>query len=506
MKKVYSFPRGGIFFEDSGVPSISRIRGSFSLKDSILFELIQTFLNKVDKYFVWKSARKALAVVIKGKNILRSRVSPPSLPAQAQSKPERTTHTEAFLPLLSVIPLVQNNGARLTPLVEVGDIVREGMLVARAESVGAANIHATVPGTIVRTVSWEMAEGIMNEGLIIRMGGSFEKSGRPELIFSWQDRPASELLKRVDDCGIVEMEGSGRPIREVLADFMGTNKPGTLVLSCVFDDPWRVADYVLCQERFADVLEGSAILGKMSGVNRIIYAVSWRERRLAARLMQEATKYDIPATAVLVGSRYPQSNARELELALRVYERKEGEQLGRLIIEGPATLTAIRDAVVLKKPILERFVAVGGSAVRHPQVMRTRIGKRIREMFNECGGFIRTPSRIASGSPLSGYKVADLDEPVTKNMYALFAILPKHDGGRTTRSCIGCGECRAVCPVGLDPEALFKHINLKLGGIGRATECHGCGCCDVVCPSRLPLSTEIINATVQERKYVQKNA
>jgi electron transport complex protein RnfC len=98
-----------------------------------------------------------------------------------------------------------------------------------------------------------------------------------------------------------------------------------------------------------------------------------------------------------------------------------------------------------------------------------------------------------------------LDEPVTKNMYALFALLPKHEGGKVTRSCIACGACRAVCPVGLDPEALFKRINLKTGGIGRAAECHGCGCCDVVCPSRLALSTDIINAAVQEWKYA-KNA
>jgi electron transport complex protein RnfC len=64
------------------------------------------------------------------------------------------------------------------------------------------------------------------------------------------------------------------------------------------------------------------------------------------------------------------------------------------------------------------------------------------------------------------------------------------------RNCIGCGECRKVCPVGLDPEVLFKGIKLqKAGAMEELTkECHGCGCCDLVCPSRLPLSTAIVGS------------
>jgi electron transport complex protein RnfC len=505
MRKVYSFPRGGIFFEDSGVPPVSRFRGSF--KNFSLFEQIRLLMSKLNKSPSWRFARKVFAA-LKGAHSLQARVLPaPALSARVHEREDAAHgYNEAFLPLLSVIPLVQNNGAKTTPLVTVGDTVREGMLVARADSIGAANLHAAVPGAVVRTVSWEMADGIMNEGLIIRMGGSFDTSGKPEVMFSWDNSPAHELIERVEHCGIVEMEGSGRPIPEVLRAYSEAQEASTLVLSCVFDDPWRVADYVLCQERVAAVVEGSVIFAKMSHVSRIVYAVSWRERRLAAKLLHEAANYDTPAIAVLTGSRYPQGNARELKLALRAYERKEGDQLGRLIIEGPATLAAIRDAVVLKKPILERFVAVGGSAVRKPQVLHARIGKRIREMFNECGGFIRKPSRIASGSPLSGHRVAALDEPVTKTMFALFALLPNHVGGKVARSCIGCGQCRAVCPIGLDPEALFKRISLALPGSSRIAECHGCGCCDVVCPSRLPLSTDIVNAAIGERKYAQKDA
>jgi electron transport complex protein RnfC len=420
------------------------------------------------------------------------------------TKPVSTSgYIDSFLPVLSVIPLTQNNGARVRRLVELGDTVREGMLVGRAEEAGAANIHASVPGTVVRLVSWEMAEGIMNEGVVIRLGGDFERSGKEEELFPWDSLTSAELKKRVEDCGVVEMEGSGRPVGETLMEFDTGTKPLSLVVSCVFDDPWRVADYVLCQEYLEFVVEGSAITSKMCGAEQIVYAVSSREQSLGERLIAESAKYQIPAALVSVGCRYPQGNHRELELALRIYEKRENVRLGCLFIQGPATLAAVRDAVVLQKPVLERFVAVGGSAVRKPQVLRARIGKRIREAFDECGGFVREPSRIAEGSPLSGRRIANLDEPIGKTTYSLFALLPKQVGGKVRRSCIGCGECRIVCPVGLDPEVLFKRIESGARVAPWVFECHGCGCCDVVCPSRLPLSTLVTNAAVLERK---KNA
>jgi electron transport complex protein RnfC len=406
--------------------------------------------------------------------------------------PPKDSSVVAFLPVLSVIPLIQHTGNRALPVVSIGDQVKEGMLIGRSQGQGSANIHAPVPGQVVRMVAWEMAPGITNEALVIRLGGGFEKLGKEERIFSWQGLTPATLQQLITEHGIVEMEGSGQPIGDMLAA-LGSHSvetPTTLVVRCVFDDPWLVADYVLCRERLKAVVEGSAIIGRSAQVDRIVYAVSYREKDLGALLLAEAEAYDIPPSLVLVGSRYPQKNQRELALVLRNYETHEGLTLGTLLILGPATLAAVHDAVTLKKPILDRYVAVGGSAVKNPQVMKARIGTRIGDLFAECGGFVGEPHRIAMGSPLRGRRVADLDEPVTKTTYAVFALLEQHTGGTVMRNCISCGECRRVCPVGLDPEVLFKGIKGHQFR-ERAEECHGCGCCDLVCPSRLPLSTVI---------------
>jgi electron transport complex protein RnfC len=360
-------------------------------------------------------------------------------------------------------------------------------------------------------VSWKMAEGITNEGLVIRLKGNFEQLGKPEKRFSWEGLEPEELQQCIVEYGIVEMEGSGRPLGDLFASLDTVPPPITLVVRCVFDDPWLVGDYVLCRERAAAVVEGSIILGTACKASRIVYAVSAQEKDVGAMLLVEAQSYALPASLVLVSSRYPQRNPRELALALRAYERRGGKKeapaepaLGSLLIQGPATLAAVRDALVLHRPILDRYVAVGGSGVKKPQVMKVRIGTRIGDLFAECGGFTGEPQRIILGSPFSGRRVFEknLDEPVIKTSYALSALLAKQTGGTVVRNCIGCGACRAVCPVGLDPEALFKGIvffkQKQEQNSGRAAECHGCGCCDLVCPSRFSLSTALVHAALGE--------
>ena len=112
-QKVYSFPRGGISFEDSSVPS-------------------------------------------------------------------REACTTAFLPALSVFPLIQSSGVRAYPIVSIGEAVKEGMLIGRGRGVNSVNVHATVPGKVIRIVPFKSAGGQVQEGIVIRMEGSFEKLGKQE--------------------------------------------------------------------------------------------------------------------------------------------------------------------------------------------------------------------------------------------------------------------------------------------------------------------------------------
>jgi electron transport complex protein RnfC len=348
-----------------------------------------------------------------------------------------------------------------------------------------------------------MSDGRTNDALIIRMEGSFEKLGKRDEIYPWEGLLPYDLQRLIAEYGVVEMESPGRPVSDIIASLRNSSELVTLVVRCVFDDPWLAADYVLCKERMKAVIEGSRILARAVRAGRIIFAVSRGEKSLGDELLSHAGSWEPPSSMVLVGSRYPQRNQRELELVMRNYGKRENIDLGSFLVLGPATLAAVHDAVKMKMPILDRYVAVGGSAVKKPQVVKVRLGARIGEVFEQCGGFYSHPRRIAVGSPLLGRMVTDLDEPIMKTTYAVFALLEGQIPADPYSSCISCGECRNVCPVGLDPEELFKRT--RVNGFsreeimaGRAAECHGCGCCEAVCPSRLPLSSAITASAIRE--------
>ena len=419
------------------------------------------------------------------------------------SVPPINNSVTAFLPSISVIPLTQHSGEAAVPLVSVGDFVKEGMLIGRGNGNLSSNIHASVPGKVIQIINWHDAFGKYHEGIVIHMEGSFEKLGKRNEVHGWEAMANYDIQRCIEEYGVVEMEGSGRPLRDIFSSLHGLSESISLVVRCIFDDPWLAADYVLTRERVNDIIEGAAIAAKSCRASRIIYAVSHREKDLGSYLMSAGFNWGLPVSLIYFGSRYPQRNKRELDLALKNYEKKEAVKLGYPVILGPATLAAVCDAVKYRKPVLERYLAVGGTAVRNPKIMKVRIGTRIGDIFDECGGFKGRPRKIATGSPFLGRPVLNLDEPIVKMNFALFANLASgfqsinsfSKNKDTRKNCISCGGCRSVCPVGLDPEEIYKSISVN----EKANDCHGCGCCELVCPSSLPLSTEIISKITRGR-------
>lgn len=411
--------------------------------------------------------------------------------------PEAPTGREseiAFLPTVSVVPLIQHSGPPARAVVSVGDYVSEGMVVGRADTRGAANVHAPIPGKIVNSARWRMNDGRESEVLVVKLGGSFDKLGRRRETFSWKGMSPHELQRNLSEKGLVELDGAGRPVAEILSASRTADEKATIVLNAVFDDDWLAADRAVLRERAEAVAVGLAIAAKIAAAGSVLIAVSDNSVDLTAGIRTVLGDYGHRAETAVLSSRYPQRNFRELDRSVRSFRKNSGVEGGPLIPFSPSTLAAVHDAVCYNLPLIERYVAIGGGAVKKPSVLRFRLGTRIGDAIAECGGFVEDPSRLVVGSPLTGHAVYDLDTPITKMTTAIAALTSHRSGGTVGRSCIGCGNCRSVCPVRLDPERLHK-LSLfaqydKMIAEGAAA-CHGCACCAVVCPSRLPLRATI---------------
>ncbi|GAB1481353.1 hypothetical protein MASR2M78_01680 [Treponema sp.] len=157
------------------------------------------------------------------------------------SAPQRDRSVIAFLPALSVLPMIQHAGPSARMVVSVGDYIREGMVVGRADAPGSANVHATVPGRVLKTVTYRMSDGRSSDALLVRLEGEFEKLGKRQELFTWNGLSPFELRRTIAEKGIVEMEEGGRPLAELIASVSDKNTDATVVIRAVFDDPWLAA-------------------------------------------------------------------------------------------------------------------------------------------------------------------------------------------------------------------------------------------------------------------------
>lgn len=72
------------------------------------------------------------------------------------------------------------------------------------------------------------------------------------------------------------------------------------------------------------------------------------------------------------------------------------------------------------------------------------------------------------------------------------------------RACVSCTYCQNVCPVGLIPHLLHKHVDKEIYNERLAEykifDCVECGLCDYVCPSKIEVSSNIKKGKIELEK------
>ena len=144
---------------------------------------------------------------------------------------------------------------------------------------------------------------------------------------------------------------------------------------------------------------------------------------------------------------------------------------------------------------VERIVTVDGSAVKEPKNLIVPIGSSIRDLIEACGGLKEEPGKILYGGPMMGKTVNTMDGSILKATNAI-VVMNRKDAQKTEPSpCIRCGRCVAVCPLGLNPTAFARAMELEdeeqraaLLQKEQVSLCMECGCCSYVCPAHRPLA------------------
>ena len=161
-----------------------------------------------------------------------------------------------------------------------------------------------------------------------------------------------------------------------------------------------------------------------------------------------------------------------------------------VVVQNVGTAVAVHQAVVGGRPLIERAITVGGSAIATPQNLYVRIGTTFRDVLAFCSAVEEDVRRLVMGGPMMGVAQSTLDVPVVK---ATSGILAWREAGTAVAAapCIKCGRCVERCPVGLVPCSLCDLVKAgrieEAVGIGLA-DCTECGCCVFGCQARIPLT------------------
>ena len=392
-----------------------------------------------------------------------------------------------------VYPLSQHIGAPAVPIVKKGDYVLTGQKIAEAAGFVSAPIYATVSGTVKAIEPRRVTVGDNVQSIVIENDGKYDEVDYGECK-PLEELTKEEIIKKVQEAGIVGMGGAGFPTHVKLSP-KEPDKIDYVIANCAECEPYLTSDYRRMIEEPQKVIDGLKCVLALFDNAKGILAVE-DNKPDCVKILKDLTKDEDRITVKALKTKYPQGAERQLIYAAtgRAINSDMLPADAGCIVNNVDTLVAINGAVRENKPLMYRIVTVTGDAIADPRNFRVRIGTNYHELVEEAGGFKAEPEKIVNGGPMMGFAIFDLDVPTTKTASALLCMTHDEVSEKPESPCINCGRCVDVCPGRVVPSRLAdfaargdKESFQKWNGM----ECCECGCCSFICPAKRQLTQQI---------------
>lgn len=400
--------------------------------------------------------------------------------------------TPIGLPQQTVILLSQHIGAPAQPLVNKGDTVKVGTLIAQANGFVSANIHSPVSGTVAKVDTVADATGYQKPAIYINVeGDEWEESiDRSMTLVKECMLTPKEIIERIDQMGIVGMGGATFPTKVKLMP-PPQMKPEVLIINAVECEPYLTNDHILMMEKADEILVGVTILMKAINVTHTYIGIEINKPDAIELLRNKAKEYN-GIEIVPLQRRYPQGGEKQLIDAVIGRQVASGAlpvSTGA-VVQNVATAFAVYEAVQKNKPLIERVVTVTGQSLSNGGNFLSRIGTPLSQLIDAAGGIPQNVGKIVLGGPMMGKATANIDTPTGKGTSGILVFSEEESHRHEPTPCIRCAKCVAACPMGLEPYLLSKAVataNLDIAEENRIYDCIECGCCSYSCPAYRPL-------------------
>ncbi|MCR5314903.1 MAG: electron transport complex subunit RsxC [Bacteroidaceae bacterium] len=402
----------------------------------------------------------------------------------------------AELPKIAVFPMGQHIGAPAKPIVQKGDKVKVGQMIAEAGGFVSAPIFSSVSGTVLKVDTIIEASGYKKPAVFITVeGDEWEESiDRSTDLVTLADRPeltSKDIIDKIQKAGIVGMGGACFPCHVKLLPPPGS-KPEWVIINAVECEPYLTADHRLMLEHADEIIVGLTLLMKAVDVKKGFIGIE-NNKPDAIKLMQEKAKAYPEIEVVPLKVKYPQGGEKQL---IDAVVRRQVPAPPALpvsvgaIIQNVGTAFAVYEAVMKNKPLFERIVTVTGKSLAHPSNFLTRMGTPMSQLIDACGGLPEDTGKVIGGGPMMGKALLNTDVPICKGSSGVLIMNEKEAKRGEVQPCIRCAKCVSACPMGLEPYLLSKLAELQDWERSEKEDvvsCIECGSCQFTCPSNRPL-------------------
>ena len=411
----------------------------------------------------------------------------------------------APLPHQAVFPLSQHIGAPARPIVQKGDKVKVGTLIAEASSFISAPIFSSVSGTVAAIDNAIDATGYRKPAIIINVEGdewveTIDRSDKLEHLSEHPELTSEEIISRVKAAGVVGMGGACFPTHVKLSPPPPT-KAECVIINAVECEPYITADYRLMMEHADEIIVGLELLMKAAKVTRGYIGIETNKPKAIALLTQKCVEVfgssNYQVEVVPLKQRYPQGGEKQLVDAV----------IGRQVPAPPAipvnvgaivqnigTAYAVYEVVMKHKPLFERYTTVTGKQLQKPGNFLVRMGTTMQQLIDLCGGMPEGDNKLLAGGPMMGKALTSTEVPICKGTNSVTILTDDDARRKEPQPCIRCAKCVSVCPMGLEPYLLAKLSAFKQWERAEneaIINCIECGSCQFTCPAHRPLLDNI---------------
>lgn len=397
--------------------------------------------------------------------------------------------TQFLTPQNVVLPVSQHIGAPCVPVVNVGDEVKVGQLIADSDAFVSSPIYATASGKVTDIKEVMTVSGRKVNAICIESDGKYEKVHfeKPNVT------DKKSLIDAVRKSGAVGLGGAAFPTSVKLAFDENKTPVDTLIINGAECEPYICTDHREMLENSLDIIGGIKIILDILNIPRAVIGIEGNKPD-AIKKLTELAKDDARISVKKLKPTYPQGAEKMLVYSVTKRVVKEGElplNAGCLVMN-VTTVGFIFRYINSGEPLVTKRLTVDGDSINYPENLVVPIGTPISEIiryFSEKENKIINPGVVILGGPMMGVCIEDTGAPILKNNNAI--LMFENVQENKTTDCMRCGRCMRACPMALEPTSIEKAYDTKnyeeLEKL-KVNLCLNCGSCSFVCPAKRNLA------------------